>query len=92
MSNQPIDIQPSHQNEMNPWKPTKRAADDISIFSFSDERTSNGWLCCLGSRSKTKPKTTQPSQTEKPLPRPYTSPLPSEHGYSNSAFQPYHQR
>ncbi|WVQ65767.1 uncharacterized protein L199_003945 [Kwoniella botswanensis] len=101
MSGYSGDVQPTQQSTMSRKKDKKvrrEEADDISIYSFSDEH-SGGWLCCFGGSSsskkqkKSKNTNTHSNQNrpiyEKSLPTPQTSPALSDQGYDNTVFQPY---
>ncbi|WWD04882.1 hypothetical protein V865_002953 [Kwoniella europaea PYCC6329] len=99
MSGYPIDAQPAQQSTMSRKegrKVRREEADDISIYSFSDEH-SGGWMCCFGGSSNSKKKSERTNNQlnqnqsiyEKSLPTPQTSPTISDQGYENNAFQPY---
>ncbi|WWC96117.1 hypothetical protein V866_002984 [Kwoniella sp. B9012] len=101
MSGYPGDARPTQQSTMSRKEGRqvrREEADDISIYSFSDEH-SGGWLCCFGGSSSSEKKkkiknTNTPSDQnqpvyEKSLPTPQTSPALSDQGYNNTVFQPY---
>ncbi|OCF54899.1 hypothetical protein L486_07555 [Kwoniella mangroviensis CBS 10435] len=101
MSGYPMKAQPTQQSTISRNEGSKvrrEEADDISIYSFSDEH-SGGWLCCFGrSSSSKKQKKSQNTNThsnqnqpvyQKSLPTPQTSPALSDQGYNNTVFQPY---